>query len=116
MASFTEDTVLLYGDLLFRTYILKNLLDWKAPLLAVVDSSPLDEVLGNTNDLAFCSAADDRAMYQQKVTLERVSSERVWQDKRHTAVGSACCGSRVKAVDRCWLRSQHFRQRRDLPA
>jgi phosphoenolpyruvate phosphomutase len=76
-----EDTVVLYGDLLFRTYVLTNLLDWDAPLLAVVDSAPLDEVRGNINDLAYCSAPDDRAMYQQKVLLERVSAERDWQGR-----------------------------------
>ncbi len=81
IASLGEDTVLLYGDLLFRTYILTNLLDWDAPLLAVVDSSPLEQVQGNTNDLAFCSAADDRAMYQQKVQLQHISPARTWEGR-----------------------------------
>jgi len=71
----TDDTVLLYGDLLFRTYILNNVMDWDADLLVVVDSSPLAEAVGNKNDLAWCSAPDDRAMYQQKVSLERISHE-----------------------------------------
>jgi phosphoenolpyruvate phosphomutase len=75
------DTVLLYGDLLFRTYILNNLMDWDADLLVVVDSSPLEQALGNKNDLAYCSAPDDRAMYQQKVSLERISSDRDWQGR-----------------------------------
>jgi phosphoenolpyruvate phosphomutase len=75
-------TVLTYGDLLFRTYILHNLMDWDADLLVVVDSSPLDEAEGNKNDLAFCSAPDDRAMYQQRVSLERVSSDRNWGGRR----------------------------------
>jgi len=79
--SLADDTVVLYGDLLFRTYILSNLLDWDEPLLTVVDSSPLDQVKGNTNDLAYCSAADDRAMYQQNVVLQRVSPERNWQGR-----------------------------------
>jgi phosphoenolpyruvate phosphomutase len=79
--SLGDDTVLLYGDLLFRTYILNNLLDWDEPLLAVVDSSPLDQAKGNTNDLAYCSAPDDRAMYQQKAFLQKISSESRWQDK-----------------------------------
>jgi phosphoenolpyruvate phosphomutase len=79
--SLGENTVVLYGDLLFRTYILSNLLDWDAPLLAVVDSSPLDQAQGNSNDLAYCSAADDRAMYQQKVRLEHISSARDWQNR-----------------------------------
>ena len=70
-----DDTVITYGDLLFRSYILGNLLDWQGDLLAVVDSSPLKGAEGNTNDLAWCSAPDDRAMYQQKVVLERVSRD-----------------------------------------
>ncbi len=79
--SLGEDTVVLYGDLLFRTYILSNLLDWDAPLLTVVDSSPLDQAQGNSNDLAYCSAADDRAMYQQKVRLEHITPAREWQNR-----------------------------------
>ena len=75
------DTVLLYGDLLFRTYILNNLMDWEADLLVVVDSSPLDQAVGNKNDLAYCSGPDDRAMYQQKVSLEKISSEGEWQGR-----------------------------------
>jgi phosphoenolpyruvate phosphomutase len=70
-----DDTVLIYGDLLFRTYILNNLMDWNADLLVVIDSSPLDQVQGNINDLAWCSAPDDRAMYQQKVSLSHISSQ-----------------------------------------
>jgi len=73
-----EDTVIIYGDLLFRSYILHNLMDWDAGLLVVVDSSPLAGRAGNINDLAYCSAADDRAMYQQKVLLERVTPEASW--------------------------------------
>ncbi len=79
--SLGDDTVLLYGDLLFRTYILNNLLDWNEPLLAVVDSSPLDQAKGNTNDLAYCSAPDDRAMYQQKAFLHKVCAETSWQGR-----------------------------------
>jgi phosphoenolpyruvate phosphomutase len=78
----SQDTVVIYGDLLFRTYILNNLMDWEAELLVVVDSSPLDQAQGNKNDLAYCSAPDDRAMYQQKVTLERISSDAGWSGRR----------------------------------
>jgi phosphoenolpyruvate phosphomutase len=77
-----DDTVLVYGDLLFRTYILNNLTDWDAELLVVVDSAPLDAARGNKNDLAYCSAPDDRAMYQQKVSLEQVTSEAEWQGRK----------------------------------
>ncbi len=80
--SFSDDTVVIYGDLLFRSYILHNLMDWAAELLVVVDSSSLDGVPGNVNDLAYCSAADDRAMYQQKVSIEHVSSNAHWQGRK----------------------------------
>jgi phosphoenolpyruvate phosphomutase len=78
----SQDTVVIYGDLLFRTYILNNLMDWEADLLVVVDSSPLDQAQGNKNDLAYCSAPDDRAMYQQKVTLERISNDAGWSGRQ----------------------------------
>lgn len=71
----SDDTVIIYGDLLFRSYMLHNLLDWEADILVAVDSSPLSDGSGNLNDLAWCSAPDNRAMYQQKVSLEQVSSD-----------------------------------------
>ncbi len=79
--AFSDETVLIYGDLLFRTYILNNLMDWDADLLVVVDSSPLEQAQGNTNDLAYCSNPDDRAMYQQKVSLEQISGLDHWQGR-----------------------------------
>lgn len=77
----TDDVVVLYGDLLFRSYILANLIDWDAELLVVVDSVPPETVEGNTNDLAYCSAPDDRAMYQQKVWLDHVGKETTWEGR-----------------------------------
>ncbi len=68
------DTIVLYGDLLFREYMLRELVDVTAPLTVVVDSAPLPE-RGNRNDLAWCSAPDDRAMYRQAVRLQRISRE-----------------------------------------
>jgi phosphoenolpyruvate phosphomutase len=78
----TDNTVLIYGDLLFRSYILHNLLDWDAELLVAVDSSPPQLAEGSINDLAYCSEADDRAMYQQKVSLAQVSSATAWQGRK----------------------------------
>ncbi len=80
--AFSDETVLIYGDLLFRTYILSNLMDWDADLLVVVDSSPLEQAQGNSNDLAYCSSADDRSMYQQKVSLERISNRDDWNGRK----------------------------------
>ncbi len=80
--AFSDETVLIYGDLLFRTYILNNLMDWDADLLVVVDSSPLDQAQGKSNDLAYCSSPDDRAMYQQKVSLDQISDMGNWQARK----------------------------------
>ena len=78
LEAISDDTVLIYGDLLFRTYILNNLMDWDADLLVVVDSSPLELAQRNINDLAWCSVPDDRAMYQQRVSVEQISSQGGW--------------------------------------
>ncbi len=75
MENITTDTVIIYGDLLFRSYMLHNLLDWDAEVLVAVDSSALSNVVGNSNDLAYCSASDNRAMFQQKVSLDQVAGE-----------------------------------------
>ena len=75
MENFSEDTVIIYGDLLFRSYMLHNLLDWDAEVLVAVDSSPISAITANTNDLAYCSEPDDRAMYQQKVSLKQVTPD-----------------------------------------
>jgi len=74
------DTIVLYGDLLFREYLLRELVDGTAPLTVVVDSAPLPE-RGNRNDLAWCSARDDRALYHQPVHLERIAREPSWQGR-----------------------------------
>lgn len=81
MDHFCDDTVVIYGDLLFRSYMLHNLLDWDAELLVAVDSSSFSDKSGNTNDLAWCSAPDNRAMYQQKVLLEQVTPDQQKQGR-----------------------------------
>lgn len=78
----SDDTVIIYGDLLFRSYMLHNLLDWESELLVAVDSSQLGGAAGNVNDLAYCSAPDNRAMYQQKVSLEQVTADLEWRGRQ----------------------------------
>jgi phosphoenolpyruvate phosphomutase len=82
MEKISSDTVLIYGDLLFRSYMLHNLLDWDAELLVAVDSSALSNVTGNAHDLAWCSAPDNRAMYQQKVSLDKVTPDTASQARQ----------------------------------
>jgi len=82
MGKISSDTVLIYGDLLFRSYMLHNLLDWDAELLVAVDSSALSNVTGNAHDLAWCSTPDNRAMYQQKVSLDKVTPDTASQARQ----------------------------------
>jgi phosphoenolpyruvate phosphomutase len=80
--SLASDSVVLYGDLLFRPYVLRDLLHADdADAVVVVDSAPLPQHGGNVNDLAYCSVPDDRALYRTDVALERVSRERRWQGR-----------------------------------
>ncbi|BCG01305.1 phosphoenolpyruvate mutase [Paraburkholderia sp. PGU19] len=72
-----NDTVISYGDLLFRSYIVRDLVDSEAPFSVVVDSTTVAEA-GATNqsvrDFAWCSAADDRGLFGNKVLLRRVAN------------------------------------------
>ena len=70
-----NDTVISYGDLLFRSYILRDLLDSSAPFTVVVDSSPSQPSNQSVRDFAYCSAADDRELFGQKTFLQRVSND-----------------------------------------
>ncbi len=67
-----SDAVISYGDLLFRSYVLRDLLESKADFSVVVDSSPTDASNRTVRDFAYCSRADDRGLFGTPVLLERV--------------------------------------------
>ncbi|SEB15828.1 phosphoenolpyruvate mutase [Paraburkholderia sartisoli] len=69
------DTVISYGDLLFRSYILRDLVESEADFSVVVDSSLAETENSSVRDFAWCSAADDRGLFGNKVRLTRVASE-----------------------------------------
>ena len=68
------DTLLSYGDLLFRGYILRDLVESDAPFTVVVDSSQPHTSNQSVRDFAYCSAPDDRALFGHKTLLERIDS------------------------------------------
>ncbi|KIG04188.1 phosphoenolpyruvate mutase [Caballeronia concitans] len=68
----TGDTVISYGDLLFRSYILRDLVESESDFCVVVDSSQTPQAGASATDFAYCSTADDRALFGQKVWLESV--------------------------------------------
>lgn len=70
-----NDTVVLYGDLIFRRYILRHLLSATGEVVAVVDSMHKGDANTPLRDPAWCSAADDHALFQQDVGLLHVGAE-----------------------------------------
>jgi phosphoenolpyruvate phosphomutase len=73
LESLDSDAVIAYGDLLFRSYVLRDLVENKSDFAVVVDSL----MSGNSNhtvrDFAYCSRGDDRGLFGTPVLLERVT-------------------------------------------
>jgi phosphoenolpyruvate phosphomutase len=69
-----SDTVISYGDLLFRSYVLRDLMDSEADFAIVVDSSQTGDMNRTVRDFAFCSRGDDRGLFGTQVLLRRVVS------------------------------------------
>jgi phosphoenolpyruvate phosphomutase len=69
------NTVISYGDLLFRNYILRDLVESEAEFSVVVDSSQTQSANQSVRDFAHCSADDNRDLFGRKVFLQRVSSD-----------------------------------------
>jgi phosphoenolpyruvate phosphomutase len=71
-----EDTVITYGDLLFRHYVLRDLLDMRGEVVAVVDSALPAPQSNDYRDLAYCSRSNDHALFYEQVDLLRIAPQR----------------------------------------
>jgi phosphoenolpyruvate phosphomutase len=69
-----SDAVISYGDLLFRSYVLRDLVEYKADFSVVVDSLMTGSSNRTVRDFAYCSRGDDRGLFGTPVLLERVTS------------------------------------------
>lgn len=69
-----SDAVISYGDLLFRSYVLRDLVESKADFSVVVDSLMTGGSNHTVRDFAYCSRGDDRGLFGTPVLLERVTS------------------------------------------
>jgi phosphoenolpyruvate phosphomutase len=72
--SFGEDVLITYGDLLFRSYILQDLLDCADEIVVVVDSSVTTTAISGMPDYAYCSQEDDRSLFDRQVFLHKISN------------------------------------------
>lgn len=68
------DTVIAYGDLLFRSYVLRDLIECNADFAVVVDSSNTGAINSTVRDFAYCSRSDDRGLFGTPALLQRVVS------------------------------------------
>jgi phosphoenolpyruvate phosphomutase len=73
--SLESDTIISYGDILFRSYVLRDLVESKADFAVVVDSLGLAPGDRTIRDLAYCSRGDDRGLFGTRALLERVTSK-----------------------------------------
>jgi phosphoenolpyruvate phosphomutase len=69
-----SDALISYGDLLFRSYVLRDLLESKADFAVVVDSLPTAAANRTVRDFAYCSRGDDRGLFGTPVLLQHVTS------------------------------------------
>lgn len=69
---FTEDMVILYGDIIFRGYILKGLIDSNREITVVVDSSKIQSTDLNPADYAYCSERDNRELWGRDIELSQI--------------------------------------------
>ena len=73
--AFHDDMIIMYGDLLFRGYILRDLIDSDGDFVVVVDSAMDEEHISGSPDYAYCTQPDDRSLFKQTVELKRVTEE-----------------------------------------
>ena len=98
---FRDDMVVMYGDLIFRSYVLRGLMESDRELTVVVDSQYASANHSGKPDYAFCSVADDRSLWGQDVLLARVSEQREAQGV--VADGRWIGMLRTRARGREWL-------------
>ena len=74
LPTLSADTLICYGDLLFRSYVLRDLLDGNGEFAVVVDSSASGASNSTVRDFAWCSRADDRDLFGSEVLLRHVAA------------------------------------------
>ena len=110
------DTLVLYGDLLLRRYILRDLLETEWPLAIVVDSNVQARVQGRLQgDYVVCSHPDGRSMFGPEVELVRAfpSADEIPDVELH---GQWIGVMRLKGEGQHWVHGsvERLRQRDDF--
>lgn len=70
-----SEVTICYGDLLFRHYVLRDLLENTAEFCVVVDSSQTSADNRTVRNFVYCTEKDNRGMLGQKVLLKHVTND-----------------------------------------
>ena len=97
---FSDDMVVIYGDLLFRSYILQDLLEHDGEIVIVVDSLINETEITGAPDYVWCDRPDDRSMFMQDVRLQQVREEKL---PDHPPSGRWTGMMRTRSRGRLWL-------------
>ena len=73
--AFSDNMLIIYGDVLFRGYILNDLLNSKADMVVVVDSMKENSSISGAPDYAYCTHEDDRALFKQEVFVKHIAEQ-----------------------------------------
>lgn len=98
--SFNNNMLLMYGDVLFRGYILSDLLTSEGDMVVVVDSI-LDAPISGAPDYVYCSKKDDRSLFKQEVFVEHVAEQK--ELNRGEPHGRWIGMLKVNATGRQWI-------------
>ena len=98
---FNDDMLILYSDLLFREYILRDLIDIDGEIVIIVDSALDNPHMSGSPDYAYCSKDDDRSPFMQDVTLTQVSSSSNEDNKQPSGFWIGMM--RVRKEGRKWI-------------
>ena len=98
---FDNDMVIVYGDLLFREHILRDLLEVDGEIVIIVDSALDNPNITGSPDFAYCSQNDDRSPFMQNIILKKLSSDITTVNEKPS--GHWIGMMRVKKEGRGWI-------------
>ncbi len=98
---FSDEMLILYSDLLFREYILRDLIETNGEIVVVVDSALDNLNITGAPDYAYCNKNDDRSPFTPDIQLTRLSSHIDAPDKKPSGYWIGMI--RVRKQGRRWI-------------
>jgi phosphoenolpyruvate phosphomutase len=98
---FHNNMIIIYGDLLFRGYILADLLDTPGEIVIVVDSTLESIHISGSPDYVYCSKPDDSGMFSQDIDLLHIPEN--WTSEKGTPSGRWIGMLRIQGKGLEWL-------------